>query len=39
MYGVTSGLGAVSGSALSVTSNAITATAVGNNVINTIATN
>jgi hypothetical protein len=39
IYGVTSGLGAVSGSALSVTSNAITATAVGNNVINTIATN
>lgn len=31
-YGVTSGLGSVSGGALSVTGNAITATAVGNNV-------
>jgi hypothetical protein len=39
VYGITSGLGAVTGSSLSVTSNAITATAVGNNVINTIASN
>jgi hypothetical protein len=35
-YGITSGLGAVSGSALSVSSNAITATAVGNNAANSI---
>ncbi|WP_082826063.1 beta strand repeat-containing protein [Croceicoccus estronivorus] len=36
-YGVTSGLGAVAGSALSVTGNSISATAVGNNAVSTIA--
>ena len=36
-YGVSSGFGAIAGSALSVTSNTISATAIGNNAISTIA--
>jgi hypothetical protein len=37
-YGVNSGFGAIAGSALSVTGNSVTATAVGNNAVSTIGT-